>query len=288
MKTISIFAFTFKKRDIPKRLLFRTALKIWRSDCYWCFFPYYVRYSRFPCVIDYDDPLSTLKPEFAEVERKTLNNSIVKFVVTPTEPQARYLSEKVGIEKTKIRVISHSVDTGMFQPICEPDEKVVGFCGSLSPIRSKFLLEAMDYVWSKMPDVTFLITGSKVELPQRKIISLGSVPFKSLPIYINKMSVCLGFTHFKRFSGKLQEYMACGRPIVANNVEENRSVLKANAGFLVNSPKEMGEAVIRLLENPELRAEMGKNGREYAVKNFSVERLAAEYYGLFQEACEKF
>jgi len=262
------------------------ALKAKSSECYWCFFPYYVQYSKFPCVVDYDDPLSTSKPDFAEKERNMLNNSIVRFVVTPTEPQARYLSETIGIERTKIRVISHSVDTDMFRLIHEPDEKTVGYCGSLNPVRSKFLLEAMDYVWSNMPDVKFLVTGSNINLPRRKAISFGLVPFESLPLYINKMSVCLGFTYFRRFSGKLQEYMACGRPVVANNVEENSFVLKANAGFLVNSPKEMGEAVMTLLENTELRVRKGRNGREYVMKKFSIDKLSAKYYELFKEACE--
>lgn len=54
-------------------------------------------------------------------------------------------------------------------------------------------------------------------------------------------------------------------------------VEKSNAGFLCETPHEVAEATGRLVREPDLRAEMGRRGREYALANHGREVVGDRY-----------
>lgn len=77
---------------------------------------------------------------------------------------------------------------------------------------------------------------------------------------------------------KVQGYLAAGRPVVAAlNGEGARVIVEAGAGFVcpAGDAKELAAAISRLATLDEnVRSEMGKNARQYAVERFSLDRLA--------------
>jgi phosphatidylinositol alpha-mannosyltransferase len=82
----------------------------------------------------------------------------------------------------------------------------------------------------------------------------------------------------------LLEAMAAGAPIVASDIHGYKGVVRrGREGLLVppREPKELALAIARLLDDPELRAEMGAAGRLRA-EQFSWPRVTAkveDYYG---------
>ena len=78
--------------------------------------------------------------------------------------------------------------------------------------------------------------------------------------------------------------MAAGAPIVASDIHGYKGVVRrGREGLLVppHEPKELATAIARLLDDPELRAEMGAAGRVRA-EQFSWPRVTAkvdDYYG---------
>jgi glycosyltransferase involved in cell wall biosynthesis len=84
---------------------------------------------------------------------------------------------------------------------------------------------------------------------------------------------------------KLFDSLAAGRPVVVNVdrwlrriVEENKAGLYAPAG----DSDALADALVRLARNPELREELGRNGRAVAEREFDRELLA----GRFRETLE--
>jgi glycosyltransferase involved in cell wall biosynthesis len=92
------------------------------------------------------------------------------------------------------------------------------------------------------------------------------------------------------FPKVLLEAAACARPLVATDVPGCRAIVKDGInGFLVppKDPISLCQAVVKLLQDPALRARMGAQGREIVVKEFSVDRISRETLDLYRELLGK-
>jgi glycosyltransferase involved in cell wall biosynthesis len=78
-----------------------------------------------------------------------------------------------------------------------------------------------------------------------------------------------------RWPSKVGDYMAAGRPLVANPVGDVASAIKeADVGLLAEyEPSSFAGACAQLLRDPGLQVEKGRSGREYAKKNLTWEHL---------------
>jgi glycosyltransferase involved in cell wall biosynthesis len=119
-----------------------------------------------------------------------------------------------------------------------------------------------------------------------KFIFTGKVPYEKIPLYINASEICVVYKKpFKSgFSPlKLYEYMACGKPVVASNVDGFEILEQLKAGSLVKpeDANELAKAIIKLLKDRQLREIMGRNGIEY-VKTQSWEAVTRKV----EKVCE--
>ncbi len=83
----------------------------------------------------------------------------------------------------------------------------------------------------------------------------------------------------------LIEAAACGRPIVTTNAPGCREIVRDGInGFLVplRDFEALADALRTLIENPMLRQEMGKKGRELVLKEFTVGKVIDETLALYK------
>ncbi len=83
----------------------------------------------------------------------------------------------------------------------------------------------------------------------------------------------------------LIEAASCGRPIVATDVPGCREIVKHNKNGLLVPVKDsyaLSEALLKLIEDPALRREMGQFGREMAVRFFSDKMVAEQTMGFYK------
>lgn len=88
----------------------------------------------------------------------------------------------------------------------------------------------------------------------------------------------------------LIEAASCGRPIVTTDVPGCREVVKDGENGLLVPAKDaeaLKDALLKLINNEELRAEMGKDSREKAVNRFSNEIVNNGIYAVYQKALGK-
>ena len=74
------------------------------------------------------------------------------------------------------------------------------------------------------------------------------------------------------------EAMANGVPVIASDLGAPREIVTDEVnGYIVNpnSTRQLADAAIRLLDNDELRAEMGENGRQHVRKHYSDKDYAS-------------
>jgi glycosyltransferase involved in cell wall biosynthesis len=115
------------------------------------------------------------------------------------------------------------------------------------------------------------------------------VPYDRVPVYINASDVCAAPFILARNAKiglsplKLYEYMACGKPVVASDISGVADALEASKGGLPvpsENPEALAEAISKLLENPELRADMGSKGLSYVTENYSWYSVAKQVDGV--------
>lgn len=71
---------------------------------------------------------------------------------------------------------------------------------------------------------------------------------------------------------KLIQYMACGVPVIASPVGANNDVVNPECGLLAATTEQWLVALRRLRDRPELRAAMGRAGRQWVVEHYSLQR----------------
>ena len=84
----------------------------------------------------------------------------------------------------------------------------------------------------------------------------------------------------------LLESMACGVPVVATDVSDNRDLVPdGEVGYVVpsNDERALAARVSELLADESLRSAMSRRAREWAVGQLSSERLAERTAGVYRE-----
>lgn len=240
----------------------------------------------------------------------------VDAVIAVTSGIKDILIEK-GITKSKITVISNGANIDLFKPIdniiainelrqrynISDNDLVIIFVGNLHLWHGLiYLIKSAPNILKAVPDTKFLIVGDgqiKKELmnmtekigKSNKFIFTEAVPYKSVPLYINVSDVCVA--PFIRARNerlglspvKIYEYLACGKPVVASNVKGIGDLLRSsNSGIAVTpeDPNELADAIIKLLQNKQLREQMGVNGRKLVVNEYTWEITAKKTMEVFR------
>ena len=82
---------------------------------------------------------------------------------------------------------------------------------------------------------------------------------------------------------KLIQYLAIGIPAIASPVGVNTKIIQdEKTGLIATSSQEWKECLLKLLKYPNLRTEMGINGRVYIEKNYSVMSQKKVFMDLFR------
>lgn len=77
--------------------------------------------------------------------------------------------------------------------------------------------------------------------------------------------------HESGVANKIYEYMLGGKPIIASNcIPQQKLIEKHNCGLIFRDLEEYKNDIIRLLEDKELRVQLGKNGFDAVVKEYHV------------------
>src|SRR5262245_21736484 len=211
-----------------------------------------------------------------------------------------------GVKVDLLRVIPSSVDTKKFAKgdgelwrhrlEFSGDATVISLVAILTWRKGgEILLRAVPNILRKHPTCRILIAGDGPSRPalERMTTELGvdhSVVFTGfvddIPGILAVSDIVVLPSLKEAAGGAVLEAMAAGKPVVASRVGGiPESVVDEETGLLVSAGdyEALSRAIIRLLDNPALRAEFGRTGRARGEAKLSVYAMCRQYDILYHE-----
>ncbi len=123
---------------------------------------------------------------------------------------------------------------------------------------------------------------------QNQIIFVGQIPYEKVGEWISAFDV--GISHLPNklifkysFPLKALEYMACGKPVLASNIQAHENIITPGKTGMLYSPKSIESFVDRLQMLCSLTSpKTAKQCIEYA-RNFSWQKVSELLYAFYRE-----
>ncbi|MDZ8189155.1 MAG: glycosyltransferase family 4 protein [Nostoc sp. ChiSLP02] len=224
--------------------------------------------------------------------RRYEQNYCAKFSEIVVTTQEDKLQIQEFNPNTKITVIPNGVDLVSFPyRSSDPGGHHLIFIGAMDYLANVdtvcfFSNEVLPEIQKKYPDTTFDIVGSR---PTQEVLALAKKPginvtgrVPSMVEYLHKATICVvpmrtGFG----IKNKTLEAMAAGVPVVGSDrgleglaVDGTGESLRA---LRANEPGEYVSAISKLFENPELRSQLSRNGRQLVETEFTWDIAGKSY-----------
>lgn len=240
---------------------------------------------------------------YANISRVLAISSVIRKNVIETTP----------ISPERVITLFDAVDTDVFSPERVDRKKsraqfayddatmVIGFVGRYSPGKGhEELLAAADMIRKKRENVRFLVVGEASfgeQQYERRIratahsMGLDDVMTfagfrKDIPEVMSAFDILAFPSHAESFGLVLIEAMAMERPVVSTNCDGVLDiVVDGKTGIYVprRNSVELGNALVRLVDNGELRSAMGKAGRRRVLELFDQQRQIDQLEHLYHE-----
>ncbi len=235
-------------------------------------------------------------PERAQVVRRVLEGASA--VAVFHESMRTKIASALPDVRAKTVVIPQSVwlEAGPAYPLAErfgfpPDAVVFLFPAGIRMVKNPLPpLARFDHLVPRFPRLRLVYAGPILDpdegdrllraLAERSWGAyLGTVPHRQMRSLLEASDVVLNCSLSEGgMANSVLEAMACGRPVLGSDIEGNRSLIEDGVtGFLFKSPEEFEAKAARLVEDPELRRQLGSAGQRRVRESYPPEREVAGY-----------
>lgn len=266
---------------------------------------------RLPLVVTYhcDVELPSLLGSFVEaLYRRSLGESTLEQAAEVIVTTRTYAATSRAVWRHNPTVIPNAVDARRFHPEVDgtgvrqrlkipPDRPVALLVGRIVPHKGvEHFIEAARHV----PEAQFLVAGEGSSLEAMEELAeairvkdrvrfLGRISQDNLPKVYAACDVFVlpSVSRLEAFGIVALEAMATGKPVVVADIPGVREVIEdGREGLLADpvNPQDLAEKMRRLLEDPDLRREMGRRGRERVLADFTIEKVTDAILRVYEGA----
>lgn len=199
----------------------------------------------------------------------------------------------------KFRVIYNGVPAANYSPssVVRSLSSVVRliFVGRLAePKKPELTIKAIGLLPLDLKnEIKFTIVGdgpkkeSLRQLAEKEKIDVdfkGTLPRDKTMEEMARADIFVFVSAWEGFPYTILEAMSVGLPVIASNVGGVSEAVNESNGFLVsNEADKISEVLLKLINNKELRLQMGQNGQDRIRKDFSLEKMLNEIERLYDE-----
>lgn len=149
-------------------------------------------------------------------------------------------------------------------------------------LAEKYQQQNVQFVFAGRPD-----KGSyqKLLIEKTRTLSnlkyLGEISFKETNELLSKSSLFVNTSITEGFPNTYIQAWMRETPVVTLNSDPDDLIKGKRLGFHSGSFKQLDKDVGYLIENEDVRREMGKRAREYALKNHDIKKVGKHYFKIF-------
>ncbi len=231
-------------------------------------------------------------------------------IISVTHSFKQHIAKK-GISGERISVLTNGVDLEHFQPVSKKElvrggnahaelagKFVVSYIGTHGMAHGlETVLRAAEILRS-YGDILFLLIGDGAERDRllrkrneaglENVLMLPQQPKEKMPEFLALSDACMILLKkrdlFKMvIPSKIFEAMGMERPVILGVAGESQGIVEeADCGICIEpeNPQQLADAVLKLFNDPELAAGMGRNGRRRVIAAYNREALAGTYLGI--------
>lgn len=257
-----------------------------------------------PCIWEINGPLEEMRTR-GTVEsllkkynavRKALGGMVDAAICVSSEME-QYARSFLGIKRTF--VLPNGSDVRLFSP--ERREQGLYEAGKFKVIWTG----SAEYAWQGLhivrevaerlrrrdEDILFLVTAEGDSTGNLRY--LGRIPYVQMPRYIASADAGLCIYEDIRFYEKfyfsplkLYDYMACGLPVIGNDVGQIKQVIEENGNGLLtdNAVDSVIDKIVFLKSNRRLALEMGARGRTAATEKYNWDNVVVRTEDILNHA----
>lgn len=160
----------------------------------------------------------------------------------------------------------------------------------------EFVIAAAKSILQRSPHIRFLFVGDGIlqdkyrrEIEQAGLTSAfvftGLVPPAKIPSLMSAMDIVVHTSLREGLARVLPQALLAGKPVISYDIDGAREVvLNDKTGYLLppKSIQPLADAVVLLAENPALRDQLGRNGREMFADQFDHHRMTEQIRRLYE------
>jgi glycosyltransferase involved in cell wall biosynthesis len=232
-------------------------------------------------------------------------------------PHVKEYVTGMGAQPGKVEVLLPGIDPVRFHPEPKdfelmkkyglgPEHRVVMFLGTMYDFAGlDEVIAAFPRVLEAVPQARLLLVGgagvverlrrlAKERNLEKQVIFTGFADYDLLPRLINCADVTINSFRDELitrhiFPGKVPQYLACGKPMVATPLPGLTGVLRGEKDGVLF--RELGPAfmdgLVELLTDDERRKRLGENAFRYVQENHSWDRVIDRLEGIFQREIDR-
>jgi len=253
-----------------------------------------------PIVFDFDDAifLSYKSPSngylsYLKFAGKTKTNCRLAAHVMVGNP---YLAEYARQFNQNVSIIPTTIDTDKYKPVNIEDASgpvVIGWTGSHSTVQHLDTLRSALAKLAQRESIRLRVIGT----PNYQIegVEFETIMWRSETEVEDLSAVDIGIMPLPddnwargKCGAKALQFMAMGIPTVCSPVGVNTDIIQDNEnGLIANSEEEWIEKLSLLIRSRELRARLGKAGRQTIEQRFSAAVQAPRVYEVLESVVRK-
>jgi len=230
-------------------------------------------------------------------------------IIAPTEREKKELVQHYDASPERISVVPCGVNLELFQPVGKDiarqelgigGGRVILFVGRIEPVKGiEQLVKAMPYLQNGKNSKLVIIGGdtdNPYELDSlRKLVSeldirdritfSGPIKQDKLPYYYSAADVTVIPSYYESFGLVALESLACGTPVVANDVGDlGRIIRQGETGYVItdNEPQNLAEKIDMILSKQSLDMNSALLIRE-SVSKYAWSNIAEAITGEFRK-----